>query len=126
VPPTKDEIMLFGECEENPLMKAKKAEAQTEIVAIKNLVEIPEQQQVFTDDEDEQDLNNQLLAEKDYLASQHHPEFIAEEKFKDMGLLFGMPEEEIQAIAEQQKSKIQKLKDESALFGDVNIEEFSV
>jgi hypothetical protein len=27
VPPTKDEIMLFGECEENPLMKAKKAEA---------------------------------------------------------------------------------------------------
>lgn len=42
-----------------------------------------------------------------------------------MGLLFGMPEEEVQAIAEEQKSKIQKLKDESALFGDVNVEEFS-
>ena len=82
--------MLFGECEENPLIKSKKAEAQTEIVAIKNLVEIAEQQQVFTDDEDELDLNNQLLAEKDYLASRE-PEFIPEEKFKDMGLLFGMP-----------------------------------
>jgi hypothetical protein len=43
-----------------------------------------------------------------------------------MGLLFGMAEEEVQAIAEQQKSKIQKLKDESALFGDVMVEEFSV
>jgi len=51
--------MLFGEPEENPLMKSKKAEAQTEIVATKNLVDIP-QQQVFTDDEDDQDMNDQL------------------------------------------------------------------
>jgi hypothetical protein len=40
-PPTKDELLLFGEPEENPLMTSKKAEAQTEIVATKNLVEVP-------------------------------------------------------------------------------------
>jgi hypothetical protein len=50
-------------------------------------------------------------------------QFIPEDKFKDMGLLFGMPEEEVQAIAEEQKNKIQKMKDENTLFGDV--EEFS-
>ena len=63
------------------------------------------QQQVFTDDEDEQDLNDQLQKEKEYLQNRE-AEFIPEEKFKDMGLLFGMPEAEVQAIAEQQKTKI--------------------
>jgi hypothetical protein len=87
-------------------------------------VEIPEQQQVFTDDEEEQDLNEQLNKEKEFLKARE-PEFIPEEKFKDMGILFGMPEAEVQAIAEEQKSKIQKFKDESALFGDVNVQEFS-
>lgn len=86
-------------------------------------MELPQHQaQVFTDDEDEQDLNNQIEKEKEYLNKQ--AEFIPEEKFKDMGMLFGMPEEEVQAIAEKQKTQIQKMKDESALFGE-GVEEFS-
>ena len=119
-PPTKDELMLFGEPEENPLMKSKKAEAQTEIVATKNLVDIP-QQQFFTDDEDDQDMNDQLQKEKEYMQK---TEFIQEEKLNDMGKLFGMSEEEVQAIAEKQKTQIQKMKEESVLFGDGNVEEF--
>lgn len=60
VPPTKDELLLFGE-EENPLL-AKRAEAQTEIVATKNFVNVP-QQQAYTDDEDEQEMNQQIQRE---------------------------------------------------------------
>jgi len=51
-------------------------------------------------------------------------EFIQEEKLNDMGKLFGMSEEEVQAIAEKQKTQIQKMKEESVLFGDGNVEEF--
>ena len=116
-PPTKDELLLFGEPEENPLMNTKRCEAQTEIVATKNLVDVP-QQQVFTDDEEEQDMNAQLQKEKEFLQK---PEFIREEKLSDMGKLFGMSEQEVQAIAEQQKSQMQKIKEESVLFGDGNV-----
>ena len=52
-------------------------------------------------------------------------EFIQEEKLNDMGKLFGMSEEEVQAIADKQKTQIQKMKEESVLFGDGNVEEFS-
>ena len=116
-PPTKDELMLFGEPEENPLMNTKKCEAQTEIVATKTLCEVP-QQQVFTDDEEDQDMNAQLQKEKEYLQK---PEFIREEKLGDMGKLFGMSEQEVQAIADNQKSMQQKIKEESVLFGDGNV-----
>ena len=119
-PPTKDELLLFGEPEENPLMNTKKCEAQTEIVATKTLCEVP-QQQVFTDDEDDQDMNAQLQKEKEYLQK---PEFIREEKLSDMGKLFGMSEQEVQAIADKQKTMQQKMKEESVLFGDGNVQEF--
>lgn len=119
-PPTKDELLLFGEPEENPLVQSKKCEAQTEIVATKALVEVPEQQ-VFTDDEDEQELAQQMRQEKELLQK---PEFIREDKLRDMGKLFGMSKQEVQAIADQQKTQIQKMKEESVLFGDGAIEEF--
>jgi hypothetical protein len=38
-----------------------------------------------------------------------------------MGKLFGMSEQEVQAIADNQKSMQQKIKEESVLFGDGNV-----
>jgi len=38
-----------------------------------------------------------------------------------MGKLFGMSEQEVQAIADKQKTMQQKMKEESVLFGDGNV-----
>lgn len=66
-------------------------------------------------------MNDQLQKEKEYMQK---TEFIQEDKLTDMGKLFGMSEEEVQAIADKQKTQIQKMKEESVLFGDGNVEEF--
>ena len=66
-------------------------------------------------------MNDQLQKEKEYMQK---TEFIQEDKWTDMGKLFGMSEEEVQAIADKQKTQIQKMKEESVLFGDGNVEEF--
>ena len=78
-PPTQDEIMLFGESSfqnnvkesslrENPLLNSKKKfEAQTEIVVGKSIDNFGQDQQVFTDEEEDQEMKEQLIKEKQFL-----------------------------------------------------------
>lgn len=95
-----NEALLFGnspqggteEANANPLLaQNKRVEAQTEI--IKNRIQ-------FSDEEDIENSSEQKLVEQlDTVQEQKPMEIIDEAKLKDMGLLFGMPEEEVQAIA---------------------------
>lgn len=69
----------------------------------------------------------QLAKEKEYLQKreliqQLEKEIIPEEKYKDVSLLFGMPEQKVIEIAEEKKAKLQKVKDEQNLFGEENQE----
>ena len=47
-------------------------------------------------------------------------EILSENKLKDMGLLFGMPDEEVQRIADEQKKKLKQINDQNLLFGEEN------
>lgn len=64
--------------------------------------------QDFTDDEDEKDIHMQLEKEN------KEKVIYDDEQIKDYGMLFGLKEDEVQAM----KSQIESLKDENILFGE--------
>lgn len=60
------------------------------------------QHDVFTDEEEDQELLDQVENERNQMKKQTI-EILSENKLKDMGLLFGMADEEVQKIAEEQR-----------------------
>lgn len=78
------------------------------------------QHDVFTDEEDEdQELLDQVQNERNQMKKKQETiEILSENKLKDMGLLFGMPDEEVQKIAEEQKLKLKQIRDQNLLFGE--------
>ena len=57
------------------------------------------QHEIFTDEEEDQELLDQVENERNQMKKQTI-EIMSETKIKDMGLLFGLADDEVQKIAE--------------------------
>ncbi len=105
------------------LTRRKRFEPQTEIVMDKKAVEndlkekdTKSENQIFTDEEEEREMEEQLRREKEFLQKKQPVEVMDEGKLKDMGMLFGIPDAEVQEMAEKQKALLQAQKDQEMLF----------
>ena len=115
--PTKDELILFGGHSQkshqdksqinNPLLRRNRKEAQTEIVDRRydedmqkqnNASKSVYQEETDEEQEEEQRVVSQLQKERERLQNQLESNIMDEQKLKDMSILFGIPEEEVQAI----------------------------
>ena len=119
--PTKDELILFGGHSQksyhkshqdksqinNPLLRRNRKEAQTEIVDRRydedmqkqnNASRSVYQEETDEEQEEEQRVVSQLQKERERLQKQLESNIMDEQKLKDMSILFGIPEEEVQAI----------------------------
>ena len=70
-----------------------------------------ENEQVFTDEEEDLEMKAQLEKEKAFLQKRQlidklEKDLIPEEKYKDVSLLFGMPEQQVIELAEEKKARL--------------------
>ena len=66
---------------------------------------------MFTDEEEDLEMKAQLEKEKAFLQKRQlidklEKDLIPEEKYKDVSLLFGMPEQQVIELAEEKKARL--------------------
>lgn len=64
------------------------------------------QEETDEEQEEEQRVVSQLQKERERLQKQLESNIMDEQKLKDMSILFGIPEEEVQAIQKQQQQAL--------------------
>lgn len=85
----------------------------------------------YTDDENhDAEVDMQLAKERQQSIKSANDEPIKncpldENKLKDMGILFGMSQDEVDEVAEQQKKQQQRVIESSILFGETGNEDHS-